>query len=335
MDPLALFIILLSVGLVVFLVPLGLALRRGHTSASDTHVDENERWLIIGVCCASLVLVLSCARANLFDRLSVDRLSAAACAFGLVSLTAAALLLAVGALGKLGKLDSRIGKAAFSGFFSAWWTAGAITLTFYGPFTVTSNGYFACWAALIFSVAMLVATLGRIAAEQTDAAKAALREKRSLAGLLVASAVMIGACISRAYMLAVGIAEVAYPLVCAIATVVCVSVMLLAATKLPDLGKALLALTMLGMWIATLYVATFGLGPFAVTGNGFFAAWLGVIFAALLLISDGHPLLPLLAKLGKALSAGSSKLTGTASKAKDGHEASAAEVKVDITSSKA
>ena len=307
------FIIMLAVGLTIFLIPLALSLHKGR--GKDNSFDESDRWLLIGVECASIILVMSCAEAGQFGRLSASRLSAAACAFGIVSLAAATLLLG---FGSLGRLHPRTGNTAFSFFFAAWWTAGAITMTFYGPFTVTSNGYFACWAALFFSGTMLVATLGRIAAEQAETAKAALREKRSLAGLLVSSAVMIGACVSRVYMLSAWGAALIYALVCAIITMVCVVGMLLAATRLPELPKALLALTLFGMWLATLYLTTFGTGQFSATSNGFFAAWMGVIFAALLLISDGRPLLTELAKIRIVRSAEASKAEDAATKAKDG-----------------
>ena len=307
------FIIMLAVGLTIFLIPLLLSLHKGR--GKDNSFDESDRWLIIGVECASIILVMSCAEAGQFGRLSASRLSAAACAFGIVSPQRPRCS---SDSAPSGGSTPRTGNTAFSFFFAAWWTAGAITMTFYGPFTVTSNGYFACWAALFFSGTMLVATLGRIAAEQAETAKAALREKRSLAGLLVSSAVMIGACVSRVYMLSAWGAALIYALVCAIITMVCVVGMLSGRCEASGAPKALLALTLFGMWLATLYVTTFGTGQFSATSNGFFAAWMGVIFAALLLISDGRPLLTELAKIRIVRSAEASKAEDAPTKAKDG-----------------
>ena len=41
-------------------------------------------------------------------------------------------------------------------FLLLWWAAGAGIVTFDGPFTTTSNGYFAAWAGLACSVLLLV-----------------------------------------------------------------------------------------------------------------------------------------------------------------------------------
>ena len=47
----------------------------------------------------------------------------------------------------------------FALFMVAWWLPAAIVLTFFSPFTTTSNAYFATWAAIITSVLPTLPTL--------------------------------------------------------------------------------------------------------------------------------------------------------------------------------
>lgn len=46
-------------------------------------------------------------------------------------------------------LQSLTYSAALSIFLWLWWLVGVVILTFFGPFLVSSNGYFACWAGLV------------------------------------------------------------------------------------------------------------------------------------------------------------------------------------------
>ena len=55
-----------------------------------------------------------------------------------------------------------------------WGTGCAIVLTIFGPFTTTSNGYFACWAALASNLLLLGECAPASAAEVGDRASAAV-----------------------------------------------------------------------------------------------------------------------------------------------------------------
>ena len=46
----------------------------------------------------------------------------------------------------------------FAFFLFVWWAIAAGIMTFQGPFTATTNGYFATWAALLFSLLLLAST---------------------------------------------------------------------------------------------------------------------------------------------------------------------------------
>jgi F0F1-type ATP synthase assembly protein I len=50
----------------------------------------------------------------------------------------------------------------FAIFLFLWWLPGACVLTFYGPYTMTSNSYFASWAAVILSGLLLGEVFRRV-----------------------------------------------------------------------------------------------------------------------------------------------------------------------------
>lgn len=316
----AIFASLLIGGLLVFCVPLGLSLRAGAAAgAANGMGSESDRWLLLGQAVVSLVLVLSCANLRLFDDLSGSCMGATASAQSLVSLVASSLLLVLDALGRL---HPSVGRTRFALCFTVWWVAGVIALTFDGPFTATSNAFFACWGAFFLAASKLVIALSRVAAERTAAVKAALRERQELVGLLLASCMMVGACV----VIKVNGAPATFALVCSILTASIVTPMLFVATKLHSLAKAFIALMLCGLWIAVAYTATFGAtAPFAGIGNGYFAAWLGAFFGCALLYHDGAPLLHCASNGLRGAGMGN----GTAGSGKSNVTAASVEIKVD------
>ena len=86
-------------------------------------------------------------------------------------------------------------------FLLLWWAAGAGIVTFDGPFTTTSNGYFAAWAGLACSVLLLGECAPSMSAEEIRkrsvlaasgaSEKPANAGRRSLYALLVCSVAVI------------------------------------------------------------------------------------------------------------------------------------------------
>lgn len=58
-------------------------------------------------------------------------------------------------------------------FLFLWWIPGAGIGTFRDPFQDTGNGYFASWAALIFSLQLAANNFGALAPAKTAAAGSA------------------------------------------------------------------------------------------------------------------------------------------------------------------
>ena len=95
-------------------------------------------------------------------------------------------------LGKYGASDAPItAHAALAAFICLWWLAGAVTTTFFNPFTATSNGYFAVWTATVCSGVHLLSALGR-APPTASELSSLLRSQGPATGLLVCSASVCG-----------------------------------------------------------------------------------------------------------------------------------------------
>jgi len=160
----------------------------------------------------------------------------------------------------------------FAVFLVAWWAPAAIVLTFFNPFTATSNAYFAIWAAFVLSLLMLSASFARVGRAFTS--MTAMQEDsrvRPIIGLTIASAIVLFSCIEG---VGEGSGAATYGLIAAIFSTLLSALLFYmvdrkkAGTKL----KKLAAIFFLLLWIASAVVLTFH-GPFTVTGNGYFATW--------------------------------------------------------------
>jgi len=153
-------------------------------------------------------------------------------------------------------------------FVWVWWIVGAVILTFEGPFLVTSNGYFGCWAALAISTFWLWGG-------------GASTNSSSQAGILVASVILI-----MAVCLSYNSSDAACVYALIVASLTILYVLLLMATPLVS-GKAasICSLILLALWVAAAIWLTF-VGPFLLTGNGYFATWLGLFCAVTIVLGE-------------------------------------------------
>jgi len=180
-------------------------------------------------------------------------------------------------------------------FLFAWWCAGASVGTFDKPYTVTGNGYFGLWAALIAS-AVLAFGEGNVKGSMEKGAGAA-KASLPLFGLFVASVV----CLAAASIVCDDMNTrwtdcqdyVAWAVACTCISVVITLVLIV----LGYLGKdgaiqphlKWVALFLLVWWIAGVWCMTFK-RPFSATGNGYFSAWCAMICACLFIGENGQGL---------------------------------------------
>jgi len=166
----------------------------------------------------------------------------------------------------------------FTAFLVVWWGAGAAVLTFFSPFTSTSNAYFAVWAAFAASVLMCTSAFQR--ASSAFGRASSLREDanvKSLVGLALASAVVLFSCIEY---VGLGDGKATFGLIVGCTSTLLATILyyLVDRKKAGIPLKKLFAALFVVLWIASAVVLTFD-GPFGVTGNGYFATWLALIFA--------------------------------------------------------
>lgn len=205
-----------------------------------------------------------------------------ACAVGAISLAFSLLFLALAKFKPstfsnwvLPKVRGELSiSQVFAVFLVAWWTPAAAILTFFSPFTMTSNAYFATWAAEISAVLMLSKAFTRVQIAMKSMSDIhAAAPLRSLAGLVLASVVVLFGSIEYVGTEAAG-GEATFSLITGIVSAV-LSVLTYYAVDRKKVGagpkKALSALFST-LWFVALLILTFD-GPFNATGNGYFGTW--------------------------------------------------------------
>jgi len=155
-------------------------------------------------------------------------------------------------------------------FLLLWNAIAAIVLTFHGPFISTTNGYFAVWAMVVFSV--MAAKLSVTALQEK------LKNSDAIAGLLMSSIVLTVA------LIFIGLSSwrSIYSLIVSILTIVVCTIFIYLDFKVEgqDNVRFPILAVFTVLWLVAVIILTFSAGVFPVTGNGFFATWVGFILCA-------------------------------------------------------
>eukprot|EP00978_Attheya_sp_CCMP212_P022754 scaffold68343_cov40-Attheya_sp.AAC.1 len=162
-------------------------------------------------------------------------------------------------------------------FLFVWWIIAAGILTFDGPFVLTSNGYFACWAGCILSTIGLGYSINTLQESVTSLG--------SLLGLGVASVVVILALLGS---FSAFLTESIFSMVVACLSLLAVSSIWYAERiefKINYYVEVPMFSVLSFLWILLACLVTFS-GPFQSTGNGYFASWGGAIMSAVLAVSS-------------------------------------------------
>ena len=98
--------------------------------------------------------------------------------------------------------------------------------------------------------------------------------RRAQLGLLLACAVVAGACVAIRVRGIVRGGGSAWALVASLLSVVLVALLryVTPPERLPPAGRTIIILTLIGLWSSVVWATTFA-GAFIFTGNGYFGAW--------------------------------------------------------------
>lgn len=155
-------------------------------------------------------------------------------------------------------------------FLFVWWCVGAGIMTFQGPFTVTTNGYFATWAALAAS-AFIAGEVTPIINDANGNIKALSVDGTPLVTLLICAFIVLFAALQN-----LATWEPMLMLACAAVAILYSVLLLVASDKFTAQQQQMAASIMLLVWCTEAGIGTFH-GPFIVTSNGFFASWVGLM----------------------------------------------------------
>jgi hypothetical protein len=144
-------------------------------------------------------------------------------------------------------------------------------LTFDGPFLVTSNGYFASWACVVFALVALGVT--------PDSLRSRAGGMGYVNALMVASIIQICA-IAPKLGGGKGNGQSMYSLIVCILTIILVVAIGAYPHAIEDRIQFYAYAAFSILWIVLACFVTFK-GPFTETGNGYFSAWLGCILSLL------------------------------------------------------
>jgi len=179
-------------------------------------------------------------------------------------------------------------------FFLVWWGLGTGVSTFSEPFANSGNGYFAAWGAFIASFIMVGAASDRLRQFLGTALTRVLAgsiEAKLYIGIAVASLVMLAAVAVEASDYDHPTSQELWGVVCATVSffVVLFHTLMRLVCEGLTLPPTILGVFLTLWWLPGVAVLTFD-EPFKYASNGFFAAWLGFIFAVWLALEglDGY-----------------------------------------------
>lgn len=208
---------------------------------------------------ASIILLLSC--------IGEDKNQAYA-----ISVAVITLVLAITAVALMNAMPDTWDKFGtwLSYFMLLWNSIGAIVLTFNGPFLATTNGYFASWALVIFSI--MVAGFK----EKAGNAAESLKTSGPIMGLLFFSTVLTLAILFVNFYNWRTILALIVSLFTMIMSGFLLFLEYKGSTSVGKLKMPLLA-AFATLWTVVVAILTFSRGVFMFTSNGYFGAWGGFV----------------------------------------------------------
>jgi len=169
-------------------------------------------------------------------------------------------------------------------FLLVWWTVGTGIITFHAPFVVTSNGWFAAWGGLVATTKWCIGLENTLYNDKPEGLK-------QLYNISICSVVLIFASIPPITQKWENYGGAAFAIAGAAVTAIACAYLCVMYGDVPRSAMKITVVLLFGLWACIAGVCTFH-GPFLITNNGYFAAWIGCLSALNLMVKemkDGSP----------------------------------------------
>ena len=242
--------------------------RHIHVGDYDIAFDEDKAPLV-GVATSAIILFIALIMGHNVKRPIVG--------YGMV-LASIALILSVVSL-LLNNEQMKQYSPYLNYFLFVWCFVGACVMTFgYGPFIVTSNGYFASWGMAIFAAM----AIGYANIPLDDNVRKATKGQNLLLGLGACAIVCIVACAPHLYERKFEfLGESIFAIVVSAWTLLLAAHFVCGKRQRQGNTAVLESIALVAIavhWVVAAAMTTFR-GPFNSTGNGYFAMWAGAVLA--------------------------------------------------------
>lgn len=157
-----------------------------------------------------------------------------------------------------------------------WWIVGTGIITFHGPFIVTSNGWFGAWGGLLATVKWCIGIKSSLYDEQPEGL-------RQLYNIAICSIILLIASIPPILQKWEHYDGAGLSIAGAAITLITCAYLVTMYSDVPRNVMKITVVVLFILWTLVAGVCTFH-GPFLVTNNGFFAAWLGCLSSINLMV---------------------------------------------------
>lgn len=169
-------------------------------------------------------------------------------------------------------------------FMLLWWIFGTGIITFHAPFVVTSNGWFGAWGGLISTVKWSIGLKNSLYNDKPEGLK-------QLINIAICSVILVFASIPPLIQKWEHYGGAGFAIAGAALTLISCAYLITMYSDVPRSMMKITAVILFVLWTAVAGVCTFH-GPFLITNNGFFAAWLGCLSALNLMVMEMKEQMP-------------------------------------------
>lgn len=163
-------------------------------------------------------------------------------------------------------------------FLLLWWIFGTGIITFHAPFVVTSNGWFGAWGGLIATVKWSIGLKNSLYNDKPEGQK-------QLINVAICSVILLFASIPPIIQKWENYAGAGFAIAGAAMTLIACAYLIVMYSDVQRNVMKITVVILFVLWACVAGITTFH-GPFLITNNGFFAAWLGCLSSLNLMVME-------------------------------------------------